>query len=170
MARAENDIILLGRIAGAYGVRGWVRVTSDTEPPGGILDYRPWRIRVDGDWVEVDVTAGRPHQRGVVAKLEGCDDRDTADSYGGADIAVPRARLPELGEREYYWNDLVGASVVTRGGDTLGVVDHLMRTGANDVLVVTGEREILIPFIEDEVVLQVDVDGGRITVDWETEF
>jgi 16S rRNA processing protein RimM len=170
VARSDSELIRLGHIAGAYGVRGWVRVASHTDPAAGILDHRVWRIRVDGTWVEVDVTAGRRHPRGVVAKLEGCDDRDTAESYSGAEIAVPRARLPALGEGDYYWTDLIGVSVVTRDGTILGVVDRLMHTGANDVLVVKGERETLIPFVEDQVVLKVDVDGGRITVDWDPEF
>lgn len=170
MARADNELIRLGHITGAYGVRGWVRVASHTEPAAGILNYRRWRVHVAGDWIEVDVAEGRRHPRGVVARLEGCHDRQAAESYRGAEIAVPRAQLPALGEGDYYWTDLIGASVVTSDGTTLGVVDHLLQTGANDVLVVKGERETLIPFIEDEVVLKVDVDGGRITVDWDPEF
>jgi len=168
--KADSELIRLGRIAGAYGVRGWVRVASDTDPAEGILNYRPWHVFVDGDRMEIDVTGGRRHQHGVVAKLSGCDDRDAAESYIGAEITVPRAQLPALGEGDYYWSDLIGVSVVTRDGTTLGQVDHLMQTGANDVLVVIGEREILIPFIEDDVVLAVDLDGGRITVDWDPEF
>lgn len=168
--KADSQLIRLGRIAGAYGVRGWLHVASDTDPVEGILNYRPWRVHLGGDWVAVDVAEGRRHQHGVVVRISGCDDRSAAQSYIGAEIAVPRTELPALDEGNYYWADLIGADVLTREGVTLGRVDHLMQTGANDVLVVMGERELLIPFIEDDVVLSVDLGGGCITVDWDPEF
>jgi 16S rRNA processing protein RimM len=167
---ADTELIRMGRIAGAYGVRGWLRVRSDTDPVIGILQYRPWRVRVAGDWIEVDAVEGRPHRDGLVVKLGGCDDRDAARRLSGAEIAVTRGQLPALGEVDYYWIDLIGAAVVNVDGTPLGRVSYLMKTGANDVLVVQGERERLIPFIEGQVVLDVDVGGGRITVDWDPEF
>ncbi|HEY5700741.1 MAG TPA: ribosome maturation factor RimM [Gammaproteobacteria bacterium] len=170
MDTVDNDFIRLGKIAGAYGVRGWVRVSSDTEPADGILHYRPWRLLLNGEWVEVGVAEGRRHSRGVVVRLDGCNDRNAAVAYSGVVIAVPRTQMPALGSGEFYWFDLIGLSVVTRGGEVLGKVNYLMQTGANDVLVLTGERERLIPFINDEVVLNVNLADGRITVDWDPEF
>ncbi len=167
---ADSELVPMGRIAGPYGVRGWVRVTSDTEPSSNILDYRPWQVRVGGTWQTHTVVEGRPHGRGLVVKLEGLDDRDAAAALTGGEIAVRRSALPGAGEREYYWVDLLGAEVVTRDGAALGKVDHVMATGANDVLVVKGERERLIPFLEDQVVVAVDLEAGRITVDWDPEF
>ena len=170
MDQADSELIRVGRIAGVYGVRGWIRVQSDTDPVVGILNYRPWRVSVAGDWVEVDVVEGRPHQRGLVVKLGGCDDRDAARRLTGAEIAVTRDQLPALSEVDYYWIDLIGAAVVNVDGTPFGRVSHLTETGANDVLVVQGERERLIPFIEGQVVLDVDVGGRCITVDWDPEF
>jgi 16S rRNA processing protein RimM len=167
---AGTELIRVGQIAGAYGVRGWLRVRSDTDPAIGILNYRPWRLRVAADWIEVEALEGRPHQNGLVVKLGGCDDRDAAGRLSGAEIAVTRDQLPALGEVDYYWVDLIGAEVVNVDGTPFGRVSHLMHTGANDVLVVQGERERLIPFIEGQVVLEVEVGGGRITVDWDPEF
>lgn len=160
----------MGRITGAYGVRGWVRVSSQTEPSTNILDYRPWRVRVGDEWAIYRVVEGRHHRQELVVKLQGLDDREAAAALAGAEIAVSRSALPGPGDRELYWVDLVGAEVVTRQGAVLGTVDHLMATGANDVLVVTGERERLIPFVADRVVIAVDLTANRITVDWDPEF
>ncbi|MDH3314208.1 MAG: ribosome maturation factor RimM [Gammaproteobacteria bacterium] len=170
MVEADIALVRLGRITGVYGVRGWVRVSSDTEPASNILDYRPWRVRIGEEWVTHTAVEGRPHGKGLVVKLEGLDDRDAAAALSGADIAVSRSALPNLGERDYYWVDLVGADVVTREGTGLGQVSQVMATGANDVLVVVGERERLIPFLEGQVVLEVDLAANRITVDWDPEF
>jgi 16S rRNA processing protein RimM len=103
-------------------------------------------------------------------KLEEVNDRDAAAGLAGAEIAVSRSALPSLGGRELYWVDLVGAEVVTREGVSLGRLDHMMATGANDVMVVKGERERLIPFLEDQVVTDVDLAAQRITVDWDPQF
>lgn len=169
MLKGDSELVTMGRITGAFGVRGWVRVASNTEPLTNILDYRPWRLRVGGEWVTHTVVEGRTHGQGLVVKLDGFNDREAAAGLSGAEIAVSRSAMPGPGAREFYWADLVGAEVVTRGGVALGKVDHLMATGANDVLVVLGERERLIPFIEGQVVLEVDLDAKRITVDWDPD-
>jgi 16S rRNA processing protein RimM len=102
-------------------------------------------------------------------KLEGCDDRDAAARLRGREVAVPRSELPANAEGEYYWSELIGLNVVSRDGAALGRVTGLLETGANPVLVVGGDRERLIPFVE-AVVVKVDVAGGRLTVDWGTDF
>lgn len=170
LVTADTELVPMGRITGAYGTRGWVRVASDTEPSANILAYGPWQVRVGPDWVTYSVVEGRPHGRGLVVKLEGLNDRDAAAALNGAEIAVNRSALPSPGGNEVYWADLVGATVVTREGVVLGQVDHVMPTGANDVLVVMGERERLIPFVDDRVVVEVDLAAKRITVDWDPEF
>jgi 16S rRNA processing protein RimM len=106
---------------------------------------------------------------GLAAKLAGLEDRDAALRLKGLQIAVPRAALPPTQSNEYYWTDLLGMQVVTVQGVSLGTVDQMMETGANDVMVVAGERERLIPFIGD-VVKTVDLAARLITVDWDPEF
>ena len=118
----------------------------------------------------LEVCDTRRHGKAVIARLGGYEDRDTARELVGAEIAVRRDQLAEITEGEYYWADLVGLKVVTVSGKDLGIVNHLIETGANDVLVVVGERERLIPFIRDEVVVAVDLDRGEIRVDWDPEF
>jgi len=170
MPKAPSDLVTVGRISGLYGVRGWVRVYSHTEPREGIVRYSPWYLRLGGEWRPVAVAEGRRHGKGVVARLEGCEDRDQAARLMGAEIAVRRDQLPPLPEGDYYWTDLEGLRVVNREGVELGTVERLMETGANDVLVVRGERERLVPYLPGRVVLGVDLEGGEIRVDWDPDF
>jgi 16S rRNA processing protein RimM len=162
--------VTMGRVSGAFGVRGWLKVRSDCEPVEQLLAYSPWQIDTGTGWRSHVLVDGKVHGPGLVAKLAGIDDRDQARELAGADIAVDRSQLPALAEDEYYWNDLIGLGVVTRDGKELGRVSGLMQTGTNDVLVVSGERERLIPFIREQVVLAVDAEARRIEVDWDPDF
>lgn len=159
--------VVLGRIAGVFGVKGWVKVYSHTEPREAILEYQNWLLKRGDSWQAVAVEDGKPHGKSVVAKLRNVTDRDAAAELLDADIAVSREDLPETQPGEYYWADLEGLQVVHSDGRPLGKVAYLMATGANDVLVVGGDREYLIPFVMDEVILDVDLARGLISVDWE---
>lgn len=163
-------MVLLGRVAGVFGVRGWVKVLSHTEPRAGILAYSSWFIGEGDGWRERRLLDGRPHGKGIVALLEGCGDRDQAALLVGHDIAIGRDRLPRLAQDDYYWSDLEGLEVQTLGGVDLGIISHLFDTGANDVMVVKGERERLIPYLWQQVVKQVDLESGRMLVDWDPDF
>jgi len=153
-------------------VRGWVKIFSYTEPRQNIIDYQPWYLKKeqDADWVPVQLAEGRQQGKGVVARLQNCDDRDQAYNLMGSEIAIRRDQLPATEPGEYYWNELQGLQVVTVDGESLGTVDHLLSTGANDVLVVKGERERLIPFLTGPVVIEVDLERGEIQVDWDKDF
>lgn len=159
--------VVLGKIQGLFGVKGWVKVFSHTEPRENILQYSPWFLRRGKDVQELKVVEGKPQGKTVVARLEGIDDRETAAKWVNAEIFVPRDVLPELDGEEYYWTDLEGLRVVNRDKEDLGVVDHLIATGANDVLVVKGKEEILVPFLRDTVIRDVNLEQGVIEVDWE---
>ncbi len=162
--------VILGRISGLFGVQGWVKVHSYTDPRDGILGYRDWYLRDRGDPRPVSLERGRVQGKGLVAKLAGCDDRDQASVLVGAEIVVRRSQLAEIGSGEYYWADLEGLTVLLADGRCLGKVVRLIATGANDVLVVDGDRERLIPFLPDSVVLEVDPAQGLIRVDWDPDF
>lgn len=166
----DEPRVIVGQIAGVFGVQGWVKVQSYTQPPENILTYRPWWVKLHGEWRVAPVGAARSHGKGIVARLEGHDDRDQARALVGAPIGISRTQLPPPAPGEYYWADLVGLRVVNREGVSLGTVDHLFATGANDVLVVKGERERLIPFIKDQVILEIDLERGVLTVDWDAAF
>lgn len=159
--------IVLGRIAGVFGVKGWVKVFSHTEPREAILEYRDWLLKRGDTWQSIAVEDGKLHGKSIVAKLADVDDRDAATELLETEVAVERGELPETQSGEYYWADLVGLQVVRRDGRSLGKVAYLMATGANDVLVVEGDRESLIPFVMDEVILDVDLVQGLISVDWD---
>lgn len=167
----ERRFVTLGRVSGAYGIRGWVKVHSDTSPRDNILGYSPWHL-VRGAGREVwQVSGGRQQGKGLVAKLAGCDDRDAAEALVGAEISIPRDQLPATTEPgEFYWADLVGLRVRTQDGIDLGRIVRLFETGANDVIVVQGDRERLVPYLWGHVVRAVDLEAGVMRVDWDPEF
>lgn len=140
---------------------------SYTDPREAILDYESWLLGQEGAWRPAKVAEGQRHGRTVVARIDGFDDRDQAATLIGAEIGVPRAALPEAEEGHYYWSDLEGLRVVRSDGSELGVLAYLLETGAHDVMVVKGEKEHLLPFVKDKVVLDVDLEKGVITVDWD---
>ncbi|MEW8317180.1 MAG: ribosome maturation factor RimM [Candidatus Thiodiazotropha sp.] len=166
----QDELITMGRVSGLFGVRGWLKIYSHTSPREGITRYRDWYLRQGGGWRHYRVAAGHRHGRGVVVQLEGIDDRDLAAPLIDCDIAVQREQLPALEPGEYYWTDLQGLRVVNLDGIELGVVSHLFETGANDVMVVRGERERLIPYTTGLAIREVDLEQGRILVDWDPEF
>jgi 16S rRNA processing protein RimM len=147
-----------------------VKVFSETEPRESILQYSPWYLELGEQRIEAIVTSGRRHGKGLVAKLQGIDDRDRAAQLRSALIAVERERLPALPAGEYYWADLVGLRVTNLEGIDLGVVDHLIETGSNDVLVLRGERERLVPFLPESVIKSIDLEQGTMSVDWDADF
>lgn len=170
MAERSGDWVVVGRIEGAYGIKGWVRVRSFTDPDDNISDYLPWQLRLPQGEREYERLEMRRHGKGFVARLAGVEDRDAAAALGGVEIEVPRDCLAPAGEGEYYWSDLLGLAVTTVTGQPLGQVERMMQTGANDVMVVTGERRRLIPFVQGSVVRDVDLDAGEIRVDWDPDF
>ncbi len=175
-AYKTEDLTILGQITSVYGVKGWLKIYSHTEPMDGILSYKPWIIKHNGQWVSVKVEVSRKHGKGLVAKLENVNDRDVARLYCGADIAIERSSLPDLDVGEYYWSQLEQLTVYTLSDQVLGKVSHLIETGSNDVLVVKGDtqsidqRERMIPYLPDQVVKEINLDTGSIRVDWDPEF
>lgn len=163
-------MILLGRVTATFGIKGWVKVFSHTEDRAGIGGYNPWHIKLRGEWLTVRPLEARTQGKGVVARLEGVDDCETAQGLIGAEIYIRRDQLPAVQEGEIYWIDLEGLRVVNVAGDDLGVVDYLFNCGANDVLVVKGDRERMIPYVKGQVVVDIDLEGGVLTVDWDKDF
>ncbi|MBD3653328.1 ribosome maturation factor RimM [Kangiella sp.] len=171
MSQAFKPLIV-GKLNGASGIKGWVKVYSYTDPKENILNYSPWYLKLDGQWQQVSILNGREQGKTVVAQLEGCNDRNTAESYRGVEIAIEESQLPQLEEGEYYWRDLIGLTVVNMAGEELGTVKKMMETGANDVLVVktASKEELLIPYVPEYSVMKVDLESKQITVDWELDY
>lgn len=167
MALSGKKPIVLGRVSGLFGVKGWVKIYSYTDPKEAILEYRDYLLARGGKWVDASIEEGQLHGKTIIARFAGMSDRDAATDIIGCDIAVPRGALPQPEQGQYYWSDLEGLTVVRTDGTTLGVVSHVMETGAHDVLVVKGEGEILIPFVMQDFILEVDLGKGEIVVDWD---
>jgi 16S rRNA processing protein RimM len=164
-------MVVMGRIAAAHGIRGWVKIQPFTEYVDSLLDYRTWWIgHEQGPWREVKPGQCEVHRKTLVAQLPDCPDRTAAEKLKGLLIAVPRSSMPEQGEGEYYWSDLIGLVVVNEAGVSLGTVENLLETGANEVLVVQGDgSEILIPFVASAI-RQVDLKNRTIRVDWAVDY
>jgi 16S rRNA processing protein RimM len=159
----------MGRIVAPFGVKGWIKVEPWTAAAKNLLAYPAWWIGDGEHWQERQVGESRTQGRMVVARLDGCSDRDAAAELRGKQVAVPRERLPQPQSNEYYWADLIGLRVVNEAGRDFGQVVRILETGANDVLVVQGERERLIPFIADAIAA-VDLQGGVMRVNWDPDF
>ena len=173
--KTKDDLIALGKISGVFGVKGWIKVHSFTDPREGIVDYPCWLILQKGKWREVELEDGKRQAKTVIAKLKDIDDRDEAMLLMGAEIAVRVDQLDDLSENEYYWKDLEGLQVINVEGVEFGKVDHMMETGANDVMVVQedeakGGKERLVPFTLNHTVQKIDLAAGVITVDWDADF
>ena len=159
----------MGRILAPYGLKGWVRIEPYSAHPDSLSAYPSWWVGRNGDWRELKVAESvLQHGTSLVARLEGCVERDAALALKGSELAVERQA--QSADNEFYWVDLVGLKVVNLKDEELGVVAELFENGAHAVMrVVDGETERLLPFIE-QVVRQVDMAQGRIRVEWELDW
>ncbi len=164
-------LVTLGRVTGAHGLKGWIKVHSDTAPRENIADFSHLLLDWGDGWHRCKVKSGGRQGKHVLLKLRGCNDRDAAEALTGAQLAIERDQLPALEDQEeFYWTDLQGLTVESVHGQSLGKLERLFETGANDVMVVQGERERLIPFVLDQVVKEVDFANGVVRVDWDPDF
>ena len=170
MSGVPRKLVILGRVSGLLGVKGWLKIHSYTDPRDGIVEFDTWVLRSDDDEQTVELEDGKKHGRTVVAKLKTIDDRDQAKALVGAEIAVERDALTPCQPGEYYWTDLEGSTVVTAQGHTLGRLEYLFETGGHDIMVVAGDCQRLIPFVHEKVVREVRLDQHIIVVDWDPTF
>jgi 16S rRNA processing protein RimM len=161
----------MGRIGAPYGIKGWVKLISFTDPVDNLLDYESLWVADGAALRKIEIDEARPQGEGLVGHIKGCDVREATRLYTGLDLLVPKDALPEL-EEGFYWHELEGLRVVNLAGEDLGVVDHLLATGANDVLVVRGDEasvdreERLLPYVDAQVVKEVDLAARIMRVDW----
>jgi 16S rRNA processing protein RimM len=167
--KSLDNLVIMGRVAIPYGVKGWMKIQTFTENADTLADYAEWYVKRGNEWQLYQVANAKLHTNSLVAELVGISDRDQALALKGCEIAVPADSLPEPAENEYYWTDLIGLSVVNLRGEAFGEVVQLLEAGAHDVMVVQGVREHLIPFV-GKVVQQVDLATKLITVDWELDY
>ena len=167
---ADQKQIIVGKISGVFGVKGWIKVFSFTDPRENIFNYSPWLLKKGSDCKTVKLVDGKLQGKTVVAQLDGFTDRDHAQALLGWDVLITQDQLPETGAGEFYWSELIGLEVENLQGIRLGVIDSLLETGANDVLIIQGDRERAIPFIQGQTVIEINLNLGRMIVDWDSEF
>lgn len=177
MSEEAEELHILGKISGYYGVKGWVKIYSYTQPRENIVRYKSLQIRSgnsrgssENAWQAISLDNGKAHGKGVVAHFSGYDTRELSAALIGAELAVPRSEFKSAAENEYYWTDLIGLKAINLDGVELGQVSSLMETAANDVLLIkpvaSNEAEILVPFVMPHFVTKVDLDSGIIELDW----
>lgn len=168
-------MVVLGRIVAPFGIKGWLKIQPFGDDPLDWAEMPEWWIASDSEapddaWKPSKLLACQEHGQGLIAQLEASPDRNAAESLKGWFVAAPREALPEPGQDEYYWADLIGLRVENQAGEFMGTVEGLLSTGAHDVLrVVDGDTERLIPFVE-AYALEVDRSAGLIRVDWQKDW
>jgi 16S rRNA processing protein RimM len=175
------DAIEVGRIADAWGVKGWFKVIPHSASPEALFSSRRWYIQPSErgaktftGTVLLRIRDAKEHSDSIVASAHDVDDRNAAELLKGARVFVPRSSFPTAGTDEYYWVDLIGLDVVNREGVPLGKVKDLMATGPQTVLVLEYEEagepaERMIPFVS-AYVDNVDLPAKKITVDWQPDY
>lgn len=166
----SDEKLVVGQINGIFGVGGWLKIFSHTDPRKNILDYSPWWINCKGEWRQVKVVDSKVQSGGktLVAQIENLTDRDLAREYIGCEIAIDRSQLQQADDG-WFWVDLIGCQVTTQDNIVLGEVTEIVQTGAHDVLRIKGDQEILIPFVMERFIQSVDIENRQIIVDWELE-
>jgi 16S rRNA processing protein RimM len=163
--------VVLGKIVGAFGVLGWVKVESFTDPIDNILDYPVWQLSDGAGWKPSKLLAGRVTSKGVQAQLETIEDRTAAERTRGVLIAVARNELPKPAAGQHYWDDLIGLDAYSPAGELLGTIEEIRATAAHALLSIAGtfdgkRIEHLVPLVSERL-LKVDLPARRATVDWE---
>lgn len=167
--------IVLGKFGSAYGVRGWVRVYSYTENYKDIFKYDPLFIKRLNVFKKMHLEHWKYfHRNNILAKIYGICDRNAANLLSNHEIIIDSSQLFILKTNEYYWKDLIGCKVIKINGSKLGYVENLIETGSNDVLIVRSNfgkkfrvKKRLVPFIEDQVIMDINLKKKVIQVDWD---
>jgi 16S rRNA processing protein RimM len=170
-ARSGDDgrqPVVLGKVGAPFGVQGWVKVFSYTDPPQGIASYAEWEVVRGTEVRRVTVLESKRAGQAIAVRLEGIDTREAAQLLVGAEVRVDRSELPAPEAGKYYWHDFVGLAAFNREGQALGRVAEVLELPAHPVLVLKGERERLVPLVPDRLVA-VDLEAGKVTLDWHAD-
>jgi 16S rRNA processing protein RimM len=166
MSGESAALIELGIVGAPFGVRGWVKLRSHTDPPERILEHRDLQLGLSGASRTYRIVESGRSGGQLTVKLAGVDDRDQAQALRGAVVCVPRSELPQRDDRDFYRADLVGCEVVNLSGTRLGVVQHFVETPAHALMVVRGTQEFWVPAVPRHL-RRVDLQARQVVVDWE---
>ena len=180
-AELPADAVEVGRIADAWGIKGWFKVLAYSADPEALFSSKRWYLqpaergpKTFVGTVKLAIREAKEHSDTVVASAQEVDDRTAAEALKGARIFIPRSSFPTAATDEFYWVDLLGLDVVNREGVALGQIRDLLSTGPQTVLVMEYTEdgktlERMIPFVS-QFVDGVDLPGRRITVDWQPDY
>lgn len=166
---SSPQYVIIGRLGRCYGTRGWLRIQSFTEHPTDLFNYPDWHMQHRGHWQAITVTQHKVHGDSFIIKLADCDTPEQARLYANNPVGIFKQELPILAQEEYYWTDLIGLRVVNSDNIELGIVDHLLETASNDVMVVKGKKRHLLPYTDD-VVQSIDLKQKQMIVEWDEDF
>ena len=180
-AEMPADAIEVGRIADAWGIKGWFKVLPHSASPEALFSSKRWYLLPTergtpsfAGVVKIAIKEAKEHSDTVVASAHEVLDRDAAEALRGARVFVPRSNFPTAEPDEYYWVDLIGLDVINRQDEPMGCVRELLSTGAQTVLVLEFSadgkvQERMIPFVA-AFIDEVDLAGRRIRVDWQSDY
>jgi 16S rRNA processing protein RimM len=166
MSDDSSALIQLGFVGAPFGVRGWIKLRSHTDPPERLLDHRNLRIGQGSVWQDYRIEFSGRSGGALTVKLSGVEDRDQAQALRGAQVCVLRSELPQREDRDFYRADLIGCEVVNLDGVGLGSVRHFVETPAQVLMVVRGSKEFWIPAVPQHL-RRVDLQARRVVVDWD---
>jgi 16S rRNA processing protein RimM len=166
MSGDSSSLIELGVVGAPFGVRGWVKLRSFTDPPDRLLQHRSLQLGMGGSWTTHHVEASGRSGGQLTVKLSGISDRDQAASLRGAQVCVPRSELPQRDDKDFYRADLIGCEVVNLAGVRLGKIEHFVETPAQVLMVVRGEQEYWVPAVPRHL-RRVDLQARQVVVDWD---
>jgi 16S rRNA processing protein RimM len=165
MSDESSALIELGVVGAPFGVRGWVKLRSHTDPPERILDHRDLQLGLGGAWRAFRIESSGRSGGQLTVKLNGIEDRDQAQALRGAPVCVPRSELPQREDRDFYRADLIGCEVVNLAGVRLGIVQYFVETPAHALMVVRGAQEYWVPAVPQHL-RRVDLRARQVVVDW----
>lgn len=176
-AALPADAIEVGRIADAWGIKGWFKVLPHSAQPEALFSSKRWFLQPPGGATvafRLAIREAKEHSDCIVATSDEVPDRNAAEALRGARVFVPRSSFPTAADDEYYWVDLIGLAVVNREGVALGTVRELLSGGPQTTLVLTAEEdgktvERMVPFVA-KFIDNVDLAGRVITVDWQADY
>ena len=167
---STNNHLVIGRFGKTFGLKGWLRVNSETKPKSNMLTYQPWLLKTAEGFKAIKIIENTLQGEEILVHVEGVDTPEAAKALTNHYVYLERKQLPTLASNEYYWADLEGLVVVTTENITLGTVKYLMEAGSCAVMVIKGNTEHLVPFDFSHIVKQVDLTNGKIIVDWDPNF
>lgn len=162
--------VVVGRIGSAYGVKGWVKLQSFTDPVDNIFGYHPWYVEDKGDWKPIDCDQYEFHNDKPIVHIQGYDTPERVKQLAGREIAIDKSLLPKLPEGEFYWHELIGLTAMTPQGVILGTTTQIVSNGAHPILMIVGEKTHLIPLLFGQFIGRVDLEKGQMVVKWDPEF